>query len=183
MFESEDFESELEDLMQEPPHGFNHGVKNRGTSLECDGVFGFRVNGGWTIVWPGNGGTKGNRHVLAEDEYVDEDVLALEIEDRLGHSLEDVKAAYSQRGRITPEHKVVRDDIDAKILSLYEAGANMFQFALYVGMNQRTMNRAIVKGMWIVTCILCHIRQMRSETTQTSAGPVCMTCVQQRKES
>lgn len=145
-------------LMEEPPDGYNHG-RAAGTSSDderksshrsLDGkdwqVLELYRDGGYAIAWPGDMGTRGNRDVLAPDEFVNFDVLQPLVEERLGFTYAEVKRVYGLRGQPSRENVRIRNVLDARILELYDAGANMFKFAEVVGMKQRTMNRAVARA-------------------------------------
>ena len=147
--EEQEFDN-LEELMGEPPGGFNHGRHN-GLSLDTKDhqQYELRFTGGFGIAHPFDGGTKGNgpngRNVLAPGEYVDTTILRLEVEKRLGATYAEIAVLYGSK-RLDDEQRERRSTIDTVMLKLQRAGANMYQFAEVVGMNQRTMNRALVRA-------------------------------------
>ncbi len=158
----EDYDETLA-LMEEPPGGHNSGHKR--VSYTTDVYDAERVSptgthrvsldtnplqdlhGGWGVKHPGHGGTRGNPGgaVVHPDEYVDTDLLRAMALDEFGYTAEQVAAVYHTK-KIKSDLTQLRADMDARILGLRRAGANMYQFADAVGINQRTMNRALVRA-------------------------------------
>lgn len=105
---------------------------------------------GWSVVHvrdnsEDNGGVTTHRGVLHPDEYVDEDLLRRMVEEEFGYTHEQIESVYSVK-KLKTDQRQLRDAIDARMLALRRSGANMFQFAEAIGLNQRTMNRALVRA-------------------------------------
>lgn len=105
-----------------------------------EGVIGFLRDGGWTAVdvYRGSSG-RGHRHrtpgardagmtahrgVLHPDDYVNEGALRAAVEAELGFTYEDVHAVY-RRGRLSASSLELRASVDARVLELAQAGANV----------------------------------------------------------
>ena len=65
-----------------------------------------------------------HRGVLRPDEYVDEAALRGLVEQELGFTYEQVRSVYRQ-GRLSAEQRELRGQIDARVLALSCAGANI----------------------------------------------------------
>lgn len=133
----------LEALMSEPPGGYNHGALD-GNSLDTNDhqQYDLRFTGTFGIVGMNEGGTKGNRDILAPNEYVDWDELKSMAEKELGVEPGEIERLYSAK-KLKAHLLPRRAEVDAKILHVYTAGGNMYQFALAIGMNTRTLTRAL----------------------------------------
>lgn len=138
-------------LMEEPSGGHNHGRLD-GNTLDTDEsvAFGFRFNGGWHVAdirsnKDENGGLTSHRGTLFADEYVDTDALRPMVEDALGFTYEQIDSVYSVK-KIPHALRQLRDDIDRRLLALSRSGGNMAEFARVVGLNQRTMERALARA-------------------------------------
>lgn len=94
------------------------------------------ARGDWHVASVTGGGRSGglvsHRGVIHPDEYVDYGVLASEVEDSLGFSLDEVGAAYRQ-GRKASDTVALRDRIDARILAVVEAGGSRVWLARVLG--------------------------------------------------
>lgn len=140
--EDDDFAS----LMEEPPGGHNHGRMD-GYTLDTQEMVtaDFRYAGGFGIAHEGEGGTRGNPRtndaILGEDEFVDEGLLRRMVEEELGFDLDLVRTIYSSK-YLSPDLRATRTSIDARILELYESGANMNAFSRVTGIHRQTMDRA-----------------------------------------
>ena len=138
-------------LMEEPAGGHNHGRMD-GNTLDTDEsvAFGFRFDGGWHVADIRSnkeeaGGLVSHRGVLAPAEYVDPDVLRTMVEEEFGFSLDDVASVYTTK-RLRHDQRQLRGDIDARVLALSRSGANMAQLANVLGINPRTMERALARA-------------------------------------
>jgi hypothetical protein len=100
---------------------------------------GFLQDGGWHAVEPTKGsargeGTTSHRGVLHPEEHVDAEALRPAIEHELGFSYDDVRAVYRQ-GRKSVATLELRARIDARLLVLANAGANVAQLGRVLGFN------------------------------------------------
>lgn len=157
---------ELLALLEEPPGGHNSGYKRvsyttdvydaervspTGThrvSLGTDSANALQdMHGGWGVTHAGHGGTRGNPGgaVLGRDEYVDANLLRDMALEEFGYTAEQVESVYTVK-KIKSHLTQLRAEMDARMLGLRRAGANMYQFAEAIGINQRTMNRALVRA-------------------------------------
>lgn len=149
-YETEGFD-DIEALMQEPSGGFNHGSLN-GVSLDTNQAQtdDYLRGKGWSVVFPYKDGLKGNPGggTLHPDEYVDTDLLRARALEEFGYTADQIAAVYSRPGgAIKHELSQLRAEMDARMLALRDSGANMFQFAEAIGLNQRTMNRAVDRAV------------------------------------
>lgn len=152
---------DLESLMSEPPGGHNHGhratdhlfiedeggeLQQRWTTLETQSMD-RREREGYGVVYPGHGGTRGNPNgaIVHPDVHVDGDHLRTLVEEAFGFRLAQVTAVYSSK-RLDGEARALRAKMDARILALYEAGANMGALARLLGMSRTTLDRARVRA-------------------------------------
>jgi hypothetical protein len=134
----EDFEA----LMQERPDG-----------IETDQADEFWD--GFSIVSLGNedandAGMVAHRGVLHEDEYVDEPLLKLMIERRLGFTYEQIRSAYRQ-GPTSANTRQLRDKIDARLLALSRSGGVLALLAQAVGLNEKTIDRALARAKGVTS--------------------------------
>lgn len=136
-------ENDLRQLMEEPPGGTNHG---RAASAD-PATFGRHETlgttehdfeaGGFSIVDTAYGSTAGtsiygavdagmtsHRGVLRPHEYVDADELRVQFENAFGFTVDAVHSVYRQ-GRLSADQGELRARIDARLLALSRAGANM----------------------------------------------------------
>lgn len=161
---------DLRALMEEPPGGPGHGRRRKDAAdlhgddlrVELGVVESQRIDflkaGGWGAVDPGHGnnrrasysgsaaGMVTHRGVLHPAEYVDPEALRLAIEAELGFTLSDLHEVYSTGGRIPFTLHGLRGRIDARLLELANAGANMDALARITGVTARTMDRALVRA-------------------------------------
>lgn len=104
---------------------------------------GFLLDGGWTAIethrgsqgWtPGarDAGMTSHRGVLHPDEHVDGDALREAVESELGFTYDDVHAVY-RRGRLSASSQELRGRIDARLLELATAGANVAALGRVLG--------------------------------------------------
>lgn len=103
----------------------------------------FLVDGGWTAIeatrgsqgWtPGarDAGMTSHRGVLHPDEHVNTDALRGAVEAEFGFTYENVHAVY-RRGRLSASTLELRARIDARLLELASAGANVAQLGRVLG--------------------------------------------------
>jgi AraC-like DNA-binding protein len=137
------------ELMEEPAGGQNHGrvttiapeELGRQLPLGVDEAQAheFVKSGGWSIVDPLHdgraSGAVAHRGAIHPDEYVDDDVVRAAVESRLGFTTDEVRSVFRQ-GRLTPEQGELRARIDARLLALSRAGANMTELARLVGFGE-----------------------------------------------
>jgi hypothetical protein len=134
----EDFEA----LMQERPDG-----------IETDQSGEFWD--GFSIVSIGNedvndAGMVAHRGILHEDEYVDEPLLKLMIERRLGFTYEQIRSAYRQ-GPTSADTRQLRDKIDSRLLALSRSGGLMTPLAQAIGLNEKTLDRALARAKGVTS--------------------------------
>lgn len=158
---SSDTAEDFAALMEEAPGGENHGRERKVLATDDLGAVGrvyndlgrpketdFLATGGWGI----ERGTS-HRGVLHPQEYVDQDELLVAVERELGFTINEVKAVYRQ-GRKSAEQGELRARIDARLLALSRAQANMLALARIFGWaitpgntdggaDCRTMDRAL----------------------------------------
>jgi hypothetical protein len=109
-----------------------------GHDLELEGeALGFLLDGGWHAVEPTKGrirgeGTTSHRGVLHPDEFVDTEALRAVVEAELGFTYADVHAVY-RRGRLSASTLELRARIDARLLEVANAGANVAQLGRVLG--------------------------------------------------
>lgn len=110
----------------------------------------FVRGGGWSIVsirdGDESGGLTSHRGVLHPHEYVDADRLRDLVEEELGFTYLDIHSVYSTGGRIANHLFSLRDRIDARLLEIAQEGANMDAFGRVVGVNSRTLDRALARA-------------------------------------
>lgn len=108
-----------------------------------------RATDGWSIVspaWGDHGGLRAHRGTLHPDEYVDRGRLVALLEEELGYTLTQLHSVYSTGGRIPNSRRELRGRIDARLLALATAGGNMTMFARVTGLNETTLDRALVRA-------------------------------------
>jgi hypothetical protein len=140
---------DFRELMEEPAGGQNHGrvttiaPEELGRQLPL-GVaeaqaHEFVKTGGWSIVDPLHdgraSGAVAHRGATHPDEYVDETTLRAAFADAFGFTYDEVRSVYRQ-GRLTHEKGELRARIDARLLALSRAGANMTELARLVGFGE-----------------------------------------------
>lgn len=167
--------SELAQLMEEPPGGPNSG-RRASNNPEVEGrhlplgasewqVAEFMRSSSWDVVahtrradgdsrpggeWSRSGGTT-HRGVLHPDEYVDHEALRPMVERELGFSYEQVRSVYRQ-GPLTADQRELRGQIDARLLALSHAGANVALLGQALGFpvkengNCRAMENALTRA-------------------------------------
>lgn len=79
------------------------------------------------------GGLVAHRGVLHESEYVDRRVLRKAVEEELGFSYDQIRSVYRQ-GPLSAAKREIRDVIDARMLALRRAGANMVELGRAIGL-------------------------------------------------
>jgi hypothetical protein len=133
----------LAELMEEPAGGGNRGrrasdhpsLEGRHLPLDADSwqAAEFLRGGGWTIITSGGGERQrsgmtsdaANQHaVLHPDEYVSPEALRELVERELGFTYDQIHSVYRQ-GRLSDGQRELRTRIDARLLALSRAGANM----------------------------------------------------------
>lgn|SRR5574340_5084 len=159
---------EFESVMQEPPGGENYGrmassnPNDEGRMLPLD-VLSMQERdmlqqGGFSIIEADRGsgrtgdtygggdmGMTAHRGVLHEDEYVDEEILRLMVEKRLGLTYAEIAAVY-KAGKPTIEQRQQRIRVDATMLALSRSGANLQAVALALGLSEKTIDRALARA-------------------------------------
>jgi hypothetical protein len=125
-------------------------------------ALGFLVDGGWTAIdstrgskgWtPGarDAGMTSHRGVLHPDEHVDPDALRAAVERELGFTIDDVQAVYRQ-GKKSATQVELRERIDARVLALANAGANLTLLGRALGFpvkdngNVRALENALARA-------------------------------------
>jgi hypothetical protein len=98
-----------------------------------------------TLYGASDAGMVAHRGTLHPDEYVDPVLLALNVQDEFGVSPEEIALAYA-RGRPSAEQRQLREKIDARLLALSRAGGNMEQLAKALGLNEKTVDRALARA-------------------------------------
>lgn len=148
----------LEDIMTEPPHGENYGRAvgeepvplNAGESRTRE----FLADGGWLLVEPGRGGrraggTSAHRGALAPEEYVDEDILRVKLEEHMGFSVEEAHTAYRRDalgGPVPITLRELRGRLDARLLALSRDGVNMDGLATVLDIHPMQFKRALSRA-------------------------------------
>lgn len=90
-------------------------------------------------------GMTAHRGVLHPDEYVDPATLRAAAEESLGFTYAEVSAAY-KNGRPAADQRQLREKIDARLLALSRAGGRMVTMASVFGLNEKTIDRALVRA-------------------------------------
>lgn len=125
-------------------------AKRRLDAGQRDALFG----GGWHVVYAKRGAEDGltsHRGVLHPDEYVDMSVLRALVEAELGFSYEQVRSVYRQ-GPLSARQRELRGRIDARVLALSHAGANLALLGRLLGFpvkdngNCRAMENALARA-------------------------------------
>jgi len=96
---------------------------------------GFTREGGWSAVYPGaefDGGLVAHRGVLHADEYVDMDVLADAVAERLGFTVQEIRSVYRQ-GPLSDSARALRDRVDARILAVSDSGGLLVELGRALG--------------------------------------------------
>lgn len=127
---------DLEALMQERPDGVAPSAEDPAL------LDGFTIVGG--NAW-GDAGIVSHRTVLHEDEYVDAETLADQIEQEFGYTTEEVAAVYRQ-GPKTATQREFRTHIDARLLALSLSGASMVAVGKALGLTEKTIERALARA-------------------------------------
>lgn len=91
----------------------------------------------WGVAWVGsehfNGGLVAHRGVLQDGEYVDEKLLLRRTEVRFGYTADQVRSVFRQ-GPLSADQRELRNRIDARLLLLRNAGANMAMLGRVLGL-------------------------------------------------
>lgn len=156
---------QLDEVMQEPPGGYNHGRASRSSAR-----FGINLsaeemktsdhlsddNAGWDLssmeggAQQSRGGITSHRGVLHPDEYVHAEALERLLEENLGVSLDEFDEAYRSRGRPSPEVLATRVKLDRVFLAVVEDGGNVEELARILGIARARIydaaERARLKG-------------------------------------
>lgn len=166
----------LKETMEEGPVPDNHGRRARDLSPQSDDDTTpttrlmnldpsreeFLREDGWFI----ERGTA-HRGVLHGDEYVDFFDLRAKVEVEFGFTYAEVSAAY-KGGRPAADMRQMREQIDARMLALSHAGGSMITLAEALGLNEKTIDRAlararerhveeIVKAPAVTSTLVCFI--------------------------
>lgn len=132
---------DLEEIMQEPPGGVNHGRMAGDDhwaplSVEDAQAEEFLQQRGWSLVEAStrgrDAGMSAHRSVTHPQEHIDQELLRVLVEDGLGFSFEEIQASYGN-GRPSATRARTRADIDARLLALSRAGGNMLALARVLG--------------------------------------------------
>lgn len=130
--------------------------------------------GGWHVVEPGreerSGGLVAHRGVTHPDEYVDIDVLRASIEEALGYSYADVSAVYARGGRLTAEQRQLRERIDSRLLALSRSKGNMKVLADAFDLNEKTIDRALVRAKAVEVLPIVKNPAVRTRTVSFLTG-------------
>jgi DNA-binding transcriptional ArsR family regulator len=152
---------DLQAIMEEPAGGENFGrtavdpYLNFGDGRIALGVADAQERdllgkGGWSIFDASHEGRRvggsSHRGTLHPHEYVDGDALRADVEAHLGFSYDELHAVYSTGGRLADHLRDLRDRLDARLLEVSEAGANMDELARVTGVTPRTLDRALARA-------------------------------------
>jgi hypothetical protein len=105
----------------------------------------------WRVVGPRNGGygdrcgLVAHRGVLHPDEYLDKARLVPAVERRLGFTLDELRLVYRQ-GRKSAAQRALRARVDSRLLRLRDAGGNMELLAQVIGVERKTIGRALTRA-------------------------------------
>lgn len=98
---------------------------------------------GWHVVsikgGDEEGGVTSHRSVLQPGEYVDTGALRTAVEAELGFTYDDVHSVYRQ-GRLSDSQGELRARIDARLLALSRAGAQVHLLGRLLGLRMRPAN-------------------------------------------
>lgn len=125
---------DISEIMSEAPNGY---VPSQGIPQ------GFGVVD--TLHTAGDAGMVAHRGVLHPDEYVDSDVLLDAACEAVGFTHTEITTVYRQ-GLKSPEQRQLRERIDSRMLALRRAGGNMQQLADALGLNEKTLDRALKRA-------------------------------------
>ena len=101
--------------------------------------------GGFSIIDRTDGGLVAHRGVLHPSEYVDFFALREQVEEELGFTYAAIAAVYKQ-GPKSAEQRQQREQIDARLLALSRAGGSLISLAEAIGLNEKTIDRALVRA-------------------------------------
>ena len=142
---------DLEEVMQEPASGHNHGRMD-GFDLDTESwqAYDVRYEGGFGINTEASGhlGTKGNPRgtALQAGEYVDADELERLVTTMFGWTYSQIHYIYGHKHLTLPEDKELKAEMDAAFLEIYEAGGNIGLLAQALGMSRQTIDRAVKRA-------------------------------------
>jgi hypothetical protein len=92
-----------------------------------------------------NAGMTAHRGDLDVDTYIDPAEIQAAVEESLGFTYEEVSSAYKQ-GPKSAAVRQLRERIDARLLALSRARGNMAVLATALGLNEKTVDRALARG-------------------------------------
>lgn len=163
MTETDDNDIDIEELMQEPPGGHNHGrTAWQGGSDDFDGdskrelsteamIQSDFLKGheghGWQVVLPRTGGAQGgtvaHRGVLHPAEYVDHERLVRLVGQTVGVSYDELRETFISRGRPSAEKAKRRAEILAKLRDALGDDGNVSLLAQILGIERTVITRAL----------------------------------------
>lgn len=125
-----------------------------------------RGSGGVNTYGASDAGMTSHRGVLHPDEYVDHKRLVGLVEDELGFSFDNVHAVYRQ-GRLSDDQRELRERIDARLLALSRAGAQVHLLGRLLGLGIRPSGSD--GGDWC-PAVLNALRRARAAELTTKGG-------------
>jgi hypothetical protein len=161
---------DIQELMAEPPGGPNFGRKTidggDGYSGSISGPGGDDTQrasrthdlttheydrserSGFSVVWPSNGGTRGNPGgaVVHPDEYVDVGYLRDLALEAFGFTADEIGSAYTKNPHLSADQRQLRARMGARMLALSRSGGNMLKFAEAIGLSRATVTRALTRA-------------------------------------
>lgn len=123
---------------------------------------------GFSVIDRTGGGLVAHRGVLHPDEYVDFFALREQVEEELGFTYAAIAAAYKD-GRPSAEQRQQREKIDARLLALSRAGGSLVSLAAAIGLNEKTIDRALVRAKKVEA-----VPQVRNPAVRSTL--VCFIC-------
>lgn len=123
-----------------------------GADRTQDAVAGeFLREGGWTLIDPMHAGRESgmvaHRGTLHPVEHVNHERLVGLVENELGFSLDAMHSVYSRKGGpLAGTLRALRARIDARLLELSQAGANMDELSRVTGVAPRTLDNALARA-------------------------------------
>lgn len=163
-------ETELRELMEEPPGGWCHGrsappllpnhdgeIVNTAVRRDLDiretrkleGVGRAEEDRAHVVdARHGTGGLRAHRGVLYPGEFVDRRRLVAALEDALGVPLDVVRDVYGPRGGgpLPASLRELRAALDARLAAAADAGGSLALLAQLIGVGPRTLQRAAQRG-------------------------------------
>lgn len=130
-------------IMSEGPDGSTSRVDTFDGFTVVDSARGTQPLGG--AYGAADAGMTAHRGVLHGDEYVDFFDLRAKVEAEFGFTYAEVSAAY-RGGRPSAEMRQMREQIDARMLALSHAGGSMILLAEALGLNEKTIDRALARA-------------------------------------